>query len=220
MSNETQEQSKDAAEAVDQYTATTIPVYVEVDVQQAILSLSEAETILRNASSIALGPCGCRREAKKCGAPVETCLALNQSEEDLAKEFPEFKPVTIEQALEALQASHEAGLVHLAYRRPGKEITEFCSCCSCCCWLFAKLRQGDYSSQVVESAYIAKHDKTSCIGCGACAERCQFGAWSTTGNGDKPSLNLEKCFGCGVCVGSCPVGAISFVPRTVSPSGD
>ena len=211
-------QPSDGAETVDDYIATTIPVHVDIDVKQAVLSLGEAETILRDASSIALGPCVCRQEAQKCDAPVETCLALNQSEEDLAKEFAEFKPVTVERALEALRASHEAGLVHLAFRKPGKEITEFCSCCSCCCWLFSKLRQSDYRSQVVESAYIAKHDETSCIGCGACVERCQFDAWSPVRNGDKPSLNPEKCFGCGVCVSSCPVGAISFVPRAVASS--
>ena len=219
MGDETEKrQPSDGAETLDDYIATTIPVRIEIDVKQTILSLGEAETILRNASSIALGPCGCRKEAQKCGAPVETCLALNQSEEGLAKEFAEFKPVTVEQALEALRASHEAGLVHLAYRRPGKEITEFCSCCSCCCWLFDKVRQSDYRSQVVESAYIAKHDEASCISCGTCAGRCQFDAWSSVRDGEVPSLNLEKCFGCGVCVSGCPAGAISFVPRTPTPS--
>ena len=219
MSDETENTQPDSgAETLDEYIATTIPVRIEIDVKEAVLSLGEAETILRNASSIALGPCVCRKEAQRCDAPVETCLALNQSVEDLAEEFPEFKPVTVERALEALQASHEAGLVHFAYRKSGKEISEFCSCCSCCCWLFDRLRRSDYRSQVVESAYIAKHDEASCIGCGACVERCQFGAWGRTQNGDKPSLNLERCFGCGVCVSSCPAGAISLVPRTLAPA--
>jgi len=211
-------QPSDGAETVDDYIATTIPVRIEIDVRQAVLSLGEAEAILRDASSIALGPCVCRKEAQNCDAPVETCLALSQSKEDLAKEFAEFKPVTVERALEALRASHEAGLVHLAFRKPGKEITEFCSCCSCCCWLFSKLRHSDYRSQVVESAYIAKHDETSCTGCHACVERCPFNAWGLSQNGHKPSLNPEKCFGCGVCVSSCPVGAIRFVPRAAAPA--
>ena len=212
------ERPKDVAESVDHYAATTIPVHVEVDVRQTVLYLEEAERILREADSIALGPCTCREENRNCDAPVETCLALNQKQEDLAKESRGFKPITVERALETLRASHKAGLVHLAYRKPGKEITEFCSCCSCCCWFLNALKRYDYHDAIVESSHVAEQDVERCIACGACVERCPFEAWSPAQNGGKPSLALEKCFGCGVCVSGCPVGAISLAPRVVAPS--
>jgi len=73
-------QPKGVAKAVDRYTATTIPVRVDVDVKQAVLNLEEAEKILREANSIALGPCDCRRTTQKCDAPIDSCLTLNQGE--------------------------------------------------------------------------------------------------------------------------------------------
>jgi electron transport complex protein RnfB len=199
----------------DEYIGTTIPVRVDIDMAETVLSFTEAEKILRSASSIALGPCGCRKTEQKCDAPLLTCLSLNHSEETLATEqYAGFAPVTIEQALVALRASHEAGLVHLAYRKPGKPITEFCSCCSCCCWFFKKLKESDYHADLTASAYVAEHDMETCVGCGTCVERCHFDAWTPSENGGRPSLDAARCYGCGLCVSSCPTRAVTLVPRS------
>ena len=203
-----------ATAAVDGYVVTTVPVRVEVDVRKAVLNLEEAEKVLRLAGSIALGPCSCRKTEAKCDAPVETCLSLNQGEK--GGETEGFRPVSVEEALAALRVSHEAGLVHLAYRRPGKEITEFCSCCSCCCWFLNKLKAFEYHDALIESTHIAHQDVERCIGCGTCVERCHFDAWNLPQNGDKPSLNMQRCFGCGVCVSHCPAEAISLIQRPAS----
>ncbi len=215
MASDAEQARGEASDAVaEPYITTTIPVHVRIDAQQTVLSFHEAEKILRDASSIALGPCICRKEAQNCDAPVETCLALNHTKEELATDFSEFRPVTVERALETLKLSHKAGLVHLAFRKPGKPITEFCSCCSCCCWFFRQLGERDNHSQVVESKYTAVHDVASCVGCGACVERCPFGAWTIEEGAEKPTLNPTRCAGCGLCISSCPTGAISFVSRT------
>ena len=209
-----------AAEAVDRYVATTIPVRVDVDVSHTVLHLEEAEVILRAADSVALGDCACRSGGGGCDAPVQTCLALNRTLTELASgEYAQFRPVPVERALAVLRASHEAGLVHLAFRKPGQPITEFCSCCSCCCWFFKELRRFEYRDAIVESSHVATHDVDRCTACGTCIERCHFDAWAAAWGGGTPSLDAGKCFGCGVCVSACPAGAISLVPRDERSAG-
>jgi len=205
--------SKRVSEAVEGYHATTIPVQVEIDVAQTILSQPEAEEILKGAEAIALGPCYCRKEAKNCDAPLDVCIAVGGDVAEVIADYEGFRVVSQEEAEEALRISHEAGLVHLAYRKGGTQITQFCSCCSCCCWFLNTLKDYDYHEAIIASNYVVAHDREACVGCGACVDRCHFSAWSTNGDG-KPNLVAEKCFGCGVCVMSCPSGAISLIPRS------
>jgi len=206
------EQSESAPDT-QEYTATTVPVHVELAAQETVLHLDEAEKILRAATAIALGPCICRTAERKCDAPIDTCLALNSASAEMVETQPGFRYVDVETALRALKTSHEAGLVHLAFRKPGAEITEFCSCCSCCCWFFKELRSTRYSDGIVASSHVARHDIARCVGCGVCVQRCPFDAWRFENGAAKPALDVTRCFGCGVCVSTCPSVAIALVPR-------
>jgi len=212
LSDSTTNQEERAPE-VDDYTATTIPVHIEIDVKQTVLDLSEAEQILRDSTSIALGPCVCRSSEKNCDAPVDTCLSLNSASERTVENEEGFRYVDVDKAIEVLRESHRTGLVHLAFRKPDAEITEFCSCCSCCCWFLKKLKQFDYHSAVIESSHIAQHLPERCVASGTCVEKCPFDAWLPAENGGKPTLDPERCFGCGICVTACPANAIAFLPR-------
>ncbi|UCF10263.1 MAG: 4Fe-4S binding protein [Candidatus Bipolaricaulota bacterium] len=202
----------EVAEAVEGYTATTIPVHVEIDAKQAVLNLKEAERLLDEAKRIALGPCACRTEKGNCDAPIDTCLALDENCDEALETWDGFRLATREEALATLRAAHEEGLVHLAFRKPGKGVSSFCSCCSCCCWFLGALSRFDYHDAIVESSHVARQDRDLCIGCGTCADRCQFGAWRHSGD-DWPELEQGKCFGCGLCVSTCPAAAISLVSR-------
>jgi ferredoxin len=204
------------AEVVAGYTATTIPVHVEIAVDQIVLNLGEAEGLLRKANSIARGPCECRANHRRCSAPVDVCLTLNDASGAAVETRDGFRTVAVDEALAALRLSHEAGLVHLAYREPGLDATLFCSCCPCCCWFLSNLRRFDYHDAIVESSHAAEHDVSRCMGCGLCVTRCPFGAW--THDGEIPTLHRERCFGCGVCMSACPHEAIAFVPRTAAGS--
>lgn len=54
-------------------------------------------------------------------------------------------------------------------------------------------------------------DESLCIGCGRCAETCQFNALAVTGG---QVMVFEKlCHGCGACVLACPAKAISEKDR-------
>lgn len=206
----------EVVEAVDHYTARTIPVHVSIDAKQTVLSEPEMKTLLSQASQIALGPCDCRSKQKNCDAPVEACLSVNQwaAEEMLA--HAGWRIVTLAEALDVLRRSHEAGLVHLAYRQRDQEISQVCSCCSCCCWFLNALKRFDYHDAIAESAYVAAYDPTLCSGCGVCVGRCQFDAWTEdhqTASGNGVAFAPTRCFGCGLCVSTCPTGAISFIER-------
>jgi Na+-translocating ferredoxin:NAD+ oxidoreductase subunit B len=205
--------ARDVTPDLQDYVATTIPVCVDLDVKQVVLDLSKAEAILRRATSIALGPCDCRSKQHKCDAPIDTCLALNSASASAVETVSGFRYVDVETALSKLRASHEAGLVHLAFQKPNAEITEFCSCCSCCCWFFQELRGFDYHTAMIESSHVASYQMERCMGCGICVEKCAFGAWKVVKNEEKPYLEADRCFGCGVCVTACPARAIEFVPR-------
>jgi len=203
----------EVAEAVDDYVATTIPVRVDLEARQTVLHLEEAERVLRASSFVALGPCTCRDEKGGCDAPIDTCLALNDPGARAVEARPGFRSVSVEEALAVLRRSHEAGLVHFAYRKPGEELSALCSCCSCCCFLLTALKRYDYHDAVVEASHFAAHEAARCVGCGTCVTRCPFRAWTPARNGGKPALDAEKCFGCGLCVSTCPTGAVRFLPR-------
>lgn len=58
---------------------------------------------------------------------------------------------------------------------------------------------------------LAEIDDESCVGCGACLERCRFDAVKR--DGDDYSIDPIHCEGCGVCEYVCPADAISMNKR-------
>jgi Pyruvate/2-oxoacid:ferredoxin oxidoreductase delta subunit len=198
-------------EYVNAMTAVTIPVNIHLEGQQRILDLSEMKKILRDAKLISLGECGCRKKWKNCDAPLDVCICLDTDAEDLIKEGLA-KEITLEQALEALERSHEAGLVHIAYTFKGNEKPNIvCSCCSCCCHSMSALVRFGIPEAVVASKYVAVDNQETCTSCGTCIERCQFKARHSE-NG-KLIYSKARCFGCGLCVDTCPSKSISLVER-------
>lgn len=204
----------EVSEAVDHYTARTIPIHVELHARETVLSEPEMETLLREAQILALGPCGCREKQGNCDAPLEVCISLNKCAEETI-ERGRARVVMLEEALEALRLSHKAGLVHLAYRKRDQDVSLVCSCCSCCCFFLTALKRFDYHDALIESAYVANYDPARCSSCGACIERCPFEAWTETPE-ERISFDPSRCFGCGLCVSTCPTGAIAFVERKKS----
>ena len=68
----------EVSQAVDHYTARTIPVHVELHAREKVLSEPEMEALLRGARVVALGPCECREKHGNCNAPLEVCILLNE----------------------------------------------------------------------------------------------------------------------------------------------
>jgi ferredoxin len=199
-------------EFVGKMKAITIPVNYSISGKQKILEMGELEEILRNADMIAQEECYCRKKMRNCIEPMDGCLSIDDEALDSIKR-KKAKQITVEEALDAMKRTYDAGLVHMAYIFEGKDKVEvICSCCSCCCHsLSAALRFG-YSNHVFSSKYIATHNRDNCENCGTCVERCQFGARELVD--DELVFEKEKCFGCGICLDTCPEDAIEMVERS------
>jgi len=207
----TEGELKEQAASIEK--AVTLSVNVEVEAEHRVLDLSEVEKLLRGAKNIVLQDCGCRAEKRNCDSPLDTCISLD-IEDDYVERYSQYHPrfVTVEEALDALRRSHEAGLVHMAYVLKGSDkVSPICSCCPCCCHTLGGLTRFGISTQVLTSKLVAEDDDSKCIDCGRCVERCVFGARAMVDS--KKSYNAAKCFGCGLCVSTCPMQAIGLKDR-------
>ncbi|MBU4243724.1 MAG: 4Fe-4S binding protein, partial [Proteobacteria bacterium] len=81
-----------------------------------------------------------------------------------------------------------------------------CNCCSCCCGAMKAQRMG--VQMLCSSGYLAEVDQETCVGCGLCAEKCQFKAIGFRGG--MAFIRAKRCMGCGVCVEACSKDALSL----------
>lgn len=189
----------------------TIPVNISFDGKQKILDMSELEGILRSAKVIAQDECYCRKELGNCIEPMDGCLYIDENG-IRAIEKGSARRISVEDALQAMERTYDAGLVHMVYTEEGESnVDQICSCCSCCCHVLSASIRFGYSPHVFSSKFITTHDSTKCKNCGICVERCQFNAREL----DDGNLvfHKEKCFGCGLCLRTCPQEAIAMRER-------
>ena len=192
--------------------AITIPVNVQIEADHMVYDFSEVKKLLSEANKIAVEDCGCRTEYGNCDSPRDVCLSLDdEAELALSKEKLKAREITLDEALDVLRRSHEAGLVHMAYVMKGAEKPGIlCSCCPCCCHTLGGLLRHGIHAQVLSSNYVASDDLCRCTDCGICVSRCVFGARRMD---EGLVYDASLCMGCGLCVTTCPANAISMVPR-------
>jgi len=199
----------------------TIPVHIEIDAEQVVLSQPEMRELLAEAETIAVGTCVCREEEGNCDKPRDVCLSLDaEACQKIADRG--WRKIEFDEAMGILDETYRHGLVHMAYRRVAHEgdelregpISYVCSCCTCCCWPLNGLRQYDYHDAIAESAYVARYDESACVACGMCVDRCPFDAFAIPEGADRAVYTESRCFGCGLCIETCPSAAIRLSPRT------
>ncbi|MGB9133984.1 MAG: 4Fe-4S binding protein [Candidatus Bathyarchaeia archaeon] len=196
---------------VGKMTAVTVPVNMRLEGVQRVLDFSEMKRVLERASVISLGECGCRKKVNKCDAPLDVCISLDKEAGNMIKTGLGRK-TSLREALEALQRSHKAGLVHIAYTFGKSEKPEVvCSCCPRCCHSKSALVKFGIPGAVVASKYVSVNNVETCISCGTCTDRCQFKARHM--EDDKLVYNAARCFGCGLCVNTCPTKSISLAEK-------
>ena len=194
--------------------AVTVPVNVEIEGEHIVLNLENVKRILSDARLISLMDCGCRTIYGHCDAPLNVCLDMNEVAESHIN-IGWAKEITLEEAMDVLEKTHKAGLVHMAYGhgdsfQPGV-VNSVCSCCSCCCGVLSGILRFGLAPHLLKSHATTVTGTSACTDCGECVARCQFGARAMVDG--SLSINQELCFGCGLCVSTCPTKAITLVDK-------
>ncbi|MCL6611661.1 MAG: 4Fe-4S dicluster domain-containing protein [Peptococcaceae bacterium] len=186
------------------------PAEEAIPEEYEILPFEVASQMMAKASDIALANCPCRISAQNCDKPLDVCLSFDGAARFLS-ERGMARMISLEEAVEVLKRSEEAGLVHTG-SNSAEKLVFMCNCCPCCCHFLRLITEHNYPEAVAKSSYRASLNSGECIGCGVCAEeRCPVKA--VTLEGETAAVNAEKCIGCGLCVSTCPTGAITLVKR-------
>jgi Pyruvate/2-oxoacid:ferredoxin oxidoreductase delta subunit len=187
-----------------------IPVNQAFPVQQKVLTDEQVRKIMEGTEIVALTECGCRASIQNCSSPNDVCIVLGQTAEEFA-DNERYRVISIDEAMEVLDRTAEAGMVHLTIYSAGHVPDAICSCCSCCCHELKAMLDYGHLDHVLTSDFVVERDEDACLDCGTCIERCNFGAFEDTDDG--VIFSQDRCFGCGVCVMTCASEAISLVER-------
>jgi uncharacterized Fe-S center protein len=195
------------------FSSKVVPIREALDIRQWVLPTEQVIEFLRSARSFALTACTCRSHYQRCDNPLEVCFLLDDAADQAVADYTA-RPVSLEEATVVLRQANERGLVHLTIYEPEHRVGAVCSCCSCCCHDLQFLQVYGRGDLIVHSEYVAQTDLEACTQCGACVERCAFGArvWQ----GDRLSYDAGACYGCGLCVTVCPAGATVLTLRSAS----
>lgn len=179
-----------------------------VEKKSRVLGYEDAANILKNARSIAVTSCVCRKSEKKCDNPIEVCLQVNRGAEYNIKRGTG-RAISFADALDILKMSEEKGLVHMTENvADGSNV--ICNCCSCCCEMLRYALIPRTKNIVAPSRFLASVDASTCLFCGQCADICPMKA--ITSDGETPSqVNSEVCIGCGICAMTCPSESIRLI---------
>jgi ferredoxin len=189
----------------------TIPVERSIESSQEVLTSEEAHDRIDGLQTdyIALVPCPCRTRTEKMGVreckgrlPIGACIIPG----DNGRKFVDIglgKKATKEQAKKYLDEMMDAGLVVNSDNSLSPDPIVICLCCGCCCSQLRGRTKWDNPNAILASNFIPKAGD-DCIACGACVDRCFFGALSIDDDAGRSVVDPEKCIGCGVCTLGCP----------------
>lgn len=182
------------------------------DLEQVIPYKRARSLILKHPDHIVALNCPCRAARENPCLPLDVCLIVGEPFASFVMEHSPDKArwVSPEEAVNIIQAEDERGHVHHVFFKDAmlQRFYAICNCCACCCGAMQAQRNG--TPMLTSSGYVAEIDESLCLGCGNCADYCQFGALAVQDGINV--VNQEKCMGCGVCTSKCDFEAI-FLKR-------
>ncbi len=196
----------------------TIPVAKSIQPQHQASTFDEVTTLIQQADApFVIIECICRKkksmEGKTCKITdrKETCLAIGSTAQTVLLSG-NGKEISKEDALSIIEENQAQGLV---LQPSNTKKAEFiCSCCGCCCGMLGIYKSLPKPLEFWAANYQAVFDPDTCIGCGACAERCQVNAVRVSEKKARAVVDQHRCLGCGVCISDCPTGSISLLKNT------
>ncbi len=169
------------------------------------------DIVLQHPDHIVALECPCRAARANPCIPLDVCLIVGEPFASFTVEHHSRRSrwITSAEAVEILRAEHGRGHVHHAFFKDVMlgRFYAICNCCSCCCGAMQAHRNG--VPMLAASGYLSQVTPELCIGCGVCAERCEFGAIAVADGCSV--IDAAKCMGCGVCVEQCDLGALTLV---------
>lgn len=169
------------------------------------------DIVLKNPDHLVAMECPCRSARPNPCLPLEVCLVVGEPFAGFILEHhpTRSRQISPAEAADILQAEHERGHVHHAFFKDAMlgRFYAICNCCACCCGAMNAWRNG--LPMLASSGFVSRVDEMSCVGCGLCAEFCQFGAISV--DSGVAEVDAGVCMGCGVCAAKCPQEAMALV---------
>lgn len=168
------------------------------------------DLILMNPDHIVVLDCPCRSARPNPCLPLDVCLIVGEPFASFVSDHHPERTRWISQteAVQILQEEDDRGHVHHAFFKDAMlgRFYAICNCCACCCGAMQAQRSG--SPMLISSGYIAVVDEDACVGCGTCADLCQFDALSMPAF--TTVVDAQTCMGCGICVNHCPQEALAL----------
>lgn len=181
------------------------------DLEKIVPYARARDIVLKNPDHIVVLDCPCRLARPNPCLPLDVCLIVGEPFAGFVVEHhpDRSRRITPDEAVEILRAEDERGHVHHAFFKDAMlgRFYAICNCCSCCCGAMQAHRNG--TPMLASSGYVSQVDADLCVGCGVCADYCQFDALAL-GDG-VVVVDSAACMGCGVCVSKCAQGALSLV---------
>ena len=198
-------------------SARVITVEQEIQAGVEIYPYDKVSEYIANSDYITVSICYCRHHGEllgnPCDKPKDVCLSFGPNAKYIA-ERGFGRLLSKEEALEVLDRSEKAGLVHCS-SNTGKYIDLICNCCSCHCIILQSIKGAVLVSRLATSGFIMVVDEEECMGCGDCIHRCQVEALSI--QDDIVTRDADRCIGCGLCISVCPTSALRMEPREQRP---
>jgi len=190
----------------------TITLDTKIDAELSIFPFEKMSEFIATSHKIGVINCACRTK-KRCIHPIETCIVFDSSA-DFMVERGFGRYLSVEDALELLEETEKAGLVHCAMNSQLKP-QFICNCCTCACLGLRSLVELHNPRAFAKSNFLPVRDQELCTKCKSCVSICPFKANvyhpGHDNYGEKIHFLQERCVGCGLCAYHCPTGAIKML---------
>ncbi len=207
--------SAPAPAATEKPKARTIVVNEEIHGKSTVLPHEEVMKLIDKTEYIAAGTCVCRHQGdlldRPCDKPKDNLCMIFGPSAQFAQNHGFVSLISKEEARRRIDEAEKSGLVHNYANSQDRYLDLLCNCCGCHCFILRAARRSPLPSQFVVADWVIDIDSDTCVGCGACIDRCWMEALRM--DGDLVVRDFTRCIGCGICRHVCPSDAMKLVPR-------